>query len=102
MVLFGVSITSSGCACSIPIGETKELPSTPVGDLWGVVRLPLLVGVMRSPVPAGLLFGSLSAACLIGFKAWRTFSMRNIGLLMSARWVLVLDELGDQARRLAR
>ena len=61
--------------------------STVVSKTGAVIRLSL---------------SGLGAAYLFGCRAWRTLSMRSVGLLMSAKWMLTLEVCGESASRFAR
>ncbi len=63
-------------------------------------EISIVVGKMGAII--GLPLSGLGAACLFGCRAWRTLSMRVVGLLMLAKWMLILEVCRDQVRCLAR
>ena len=61
--------------------------STVVGETGAVIVLSL---------------SGLDAVYLFGCRAWRTLLMRSVGLLISSKWMLMLEVCGNFARRFAR
>ena len=65
---------------------------------WGGT---LLSGAMTVVGETGAIIGlslsGLGAAYLVGCRAWRILSMRSVDLLISAKWMLMLEECGDFA-----